>query len=91
MDKIKGEGGGGVGRGIPLGLGGGLGRKGTQLLLNNNKKLKKEKCLNFMIICCAEKSLQKSHFVQIKLKGLQTFQNRFQTTKNRLKTKSTQL
>ena len=31
MDKITGEGGGGGGRGVQLGWGGGLGRKGTQL------------------------------------------------------------
>ena len=31
MDIIKGEGGGGVGRGVLLGWGGGMGRKGIQL------------------------------------------------------------
>ena len=31
MDKIKGEDGGGGGRGIQRGWGGGMGRKGTQL------------------------------------------------------------
>ena len=31
MDKIKGEDGGGGGRGVQLGWGGGMGRKGTQL------------------------------------------------------------
>ena len=31
MDKIKGEGGGGKGRGVWLGWGGGMGRKGIQL------------------------------------------------------------
>ena len=38
-DKIKGQGGGGGGRGVRLGVGGGMGRKGTQMCLNN-KKLK---------------------------------------------------
>ena len=37
MDKTKGEGGGGVGRWVQLGWGGGMGRKGIQLYLNNNK------------------------------------------------------
>ena len=37
MDKIKGEGGGGGGRWVQLGWGGGMGRKGIQLYLNNNK------------------------------------------------------
>ena len=40
MDKIKGEGGGGGERWFQLGWGGGMGRKGTQLYLNNNTKLK---------------------------------------------------
>ena len=31
MDKIKGEGAGGEGRGVRLGWGGGMGRKGIQL------------------------------------------------------------
>ena len=31
MDKIKGKGGGGGGRGVCLGWGGGMGRKGIQL------------------------------------------------------------
>ena len=31
MDKIKGVGGGGGGRGVQLGWGGGMGRKGIQL------------------------------------------------------------
>ena len=43
MDKIKGRGGGGVGKGFQLGWGGGMGRKGTQLYLNNNTKLKLKK------------------------------------------------
>ena len=42
MDKIKGEGRGGGG-GVQLGWVGGMGRKGTQLELNNNKKLKLKK------------------------------------------------
>ena len=43
MDKIKGEGKGGGGRWVQLGWGGGMGRKGIQLYLNNNKIfLKKE-------------------------------------------------
>ena len=37
MDQIKGEGGVGGGRGVQLGWGGGMGRKGIQLQLNNNK------------------------------------------------------
>ena len=40
MVKIKGARGGGGGRGVQLGWGGGMGRKSTQLSLNNNKKLK---------------------------------------------------
>ena len=43
MDKIKGEGGGGGGRWVQLGWGGGMGRKGIQLYLNNNKNFKKIK------------------------------------------------
>ena len=43
MDKIKGAGGGGGGRRVWLGWGGGMGRKGTQLWLNNSKKLKLKK------------------------------------------------
>ena len=38
MDKTKGEGGEGGGRWVHLGWGGGMGRKGIQLYLNNNKK-----------------------------------------------------
>ena len=38
MDQIKGEDEGGGGRGVRLGWGGGMGRQGTQLYLNNNKK-----------------------------------------------------
>ena len=38
MDKTKGEGGGGGGRWVQLWWGGGMGRKGIQLYLNNNKK-----------------------------------------------------
>ena len=51
MDKIKGEGGGWGGRWVWLGWGGGMGRKGRQLLLNNNLKnsLKKE-IMNFHFI-----------------------------------------
>ena len=45
MDKIKGEVGGGRGSGVQLGCGGGMGRKGTQLYLNNNKKLKFKKSI----------------------------------------------
>ena len=40
IDQIKGEFGGGIGRLVQLGWGGGMGRKGTQLQLNSNKKLK---------------------------------------------------
>ena len=40
MDKTKGESGGRGGRWVLIGWGGGMGRKGTQLQLNNNKKLK---------------------------------------------------
>ena len=40
MDKIKEEGGGGGGRWVQLGWGGGMGRKGIQLSLNNNKIFK---------------------------------------------------
>ena len=43
MDKIKGDSGGGGGREVQLGSGGGIGRKGTQLYLNNNTKLKLKK------------------------------------------------
>ena len=37
MDKTKGEGGVGGGKWVHLGWGGGMGRKGIQLYLNNNK------------------------------------------------------
>ena len=43
MDKTKGEGGSGGGRWVQLGWDGGMGRKGIQLYLSNNKNfLKKE-------------------------------------------------
>ena len=41
MEKIKGAGGGGGGRLFQLGWGGGMGRKGIQLYLNNSKNLKR--------------------------------------------------
>ena len=50
MDKIKGEEGGGGGRGGQLGWGGVRGRQGTQLSLNNNKKLK----LKIMSVICPD-------------------------------------
>ena len=37
VDKIKGEGGGRGGRWVRLGWGGGMGKRGIQLSLNNNK------------------------------------------------------
>ena len=56
MDKTKGEGGGGGGRWVQLRWGGGMGRKGIQLYLNNNKNFKKVKKLIKKVICSKTKS-----------------------------------
>ena len=50
MDKIRAEGGGRGGRWVQLEWGGGMGRKGIQLYLNNNKNFKKYITLVFVLI-----------------------------------------